>query len=330
MHIPDGVMSPVVIIAGWLIAIPFIALAFKKVDLSTDPSKLPRLAVVAAGIFVAMMLNFPIAGGTSGHLLGATIAFVILGRKGAIIALTLVVSIQAIIFGDGGILALGLNLLNMPVIGVAVSELVLTTVTKGRYKGNAFPIGVFAAGWCSSFVGALAVSVQLGLSYSMTGGAYGIPAIVSFPAMLGAHSIIGIGEGLICGGVTTYLMKVAPETIYRPGHPIKISKVKERSYLPAIKAVAMMFLIFTIGLVFFYLFVADKPDALEATLGRFGVTEKTYYNAPLSYGDTYGQSLVMGIVGSLFLLLLTWAISDVIRRRKEKEANDCSTQDSNS
>lgn len=329
MHIPDGVMSPVVIIAGWLISIPFIALAFKKVDLKTDPSKLPRLAVVAAGIFVAQMLNFPIAGGTSGHLLGAAIAFVILGRWGAIIALTLVVLLQAIMFGDGGVLALGLNLLNMSVIGVAISELALTAVTKGRWKGNAFPIGMFAAGWCSSFVGAMAVSVQLGSSYSMTGGAYGIPAIVSFPAMLGAHSIIGIGEGLICGGVATYLMKVAPETIHRPGRSAKKSIVKERSYIPAIKAVAMMFLIFTVGLVFFYLFVADKPDALETTLGRFGVSEKTYYNAPLSYGDTYSQSLLLGMAGSLFLLLLAWAVSDVLRRRKDKGAKGCSTRDTN-
>jgi len=208
MHIPDGLMDPLVFAIGWGSALLILALAVHKINKGLDERTVPFMAILAGGIFVAQMLNFPIGFGTSGHLIGAALATILLGPFAAMIILTVILIIQAFLFGDGGITALGLNILNMAIIAPLVTWAVLM-IFPSRGGKAAIP----AAAWASVLVAAFACALQLAVSYSISGGAYGIAGVLSFPSMLGLHAIIGVGEAVITSGVVLYLAKVAPEMI---------------------------------------------------------------------------------------------------------------------
>jgi len=208
MHIPDGLMAPEIVAVGWVVALVAIAIAVMKVDRKIDDKTVPLMAVLAAGIFVAQMLNFPIFGGTTGHLLGAALAAVLVGPFAAVIIVTVILLIQCLAFGDGGLTALGLNLMNMAVIAPLVAWLAYKPFAERNDK-----IGVLVAAWASVFAASIAATIELVGSFGLSGGAYGIEAAIAVPSMLGYHAIIGIGEAIITGGIYLYLAKVAPEVI---------------------------------------------------------------------------------------------------------------------
>jgi cobalt/nickel transport system permease protein len=157
------------------------------------------MGVLAACIFAGQMLNFSVTGGTSGHLLGAAIATVLLGPWAAVLVLTCVVGVQALLFQDGGLLALGTNIFNMGIVGVTVAYFSYRTVQRfaGAKSWGVFA-GGFVAGWLSIFIASLACALQLALSGTS-------PANVAVPTMGGIHALIGIGEGLITVGALAFL-----------------------------------------------------------------------------------------------------------------------------
>ncbi len=208
MHIPDGIMAPAVIGAGWLVALVVVSLSMRRVGKHADDEYLPLVALLAAGIFVAQLLNFPVVGGTTGHLIGAALATILLGPATSVVVFTVILIIQALVFGDGGVLALGLNLLNMGVVGSVVAWAVYRPLA-GRHRNAA----VFAAAWASVVAGALACAAELGGSYAATGGAYGVPPLIAFAAMGFYHVLIATGEGIITVGILAYLVRVAPEIV---------------------------------------------------------------------------------------------------------------------
>jgi cobalt/nickel transport system permease protein len=199
MHIPDGFLSTLVSIVLWVISIVAVAYALRRAGKDLGERQVPLMGVLAAAIFAGQMLNFSVAGGTSGHLLGAAIATILLGPWPAVVVMTTVVSVQALVFQDGGLLALGANLFNMAVIGVAVSYFVYTSLRR-LTRGAAWGLFVsgFAAAWSSIFIASLAAALELALSGTS-------PANIAVPAMGGIHALIGIGEGLITVGALTFL-----------------------------------------------------------------------------------------------------------------------------
>lgn len=207
MHIPDGLMAPEVVLLGWAIAIPAVAYALYKVNGSIDQRSIPLMAVLGAGIFVAQMLNFPIGGGTTGHLVGATLAVFLLGPWAGVLVITTILIIQCFVFGDGGLTALGLNITNMAVIGGLVSWGVLSAMG-GRLKDLSVPV----AAWTAIFLASGVAAIELALSYGLS-PSYGIEAAIAAPSMLAYHALIGIGEAIITSGVVLYLSKVAPEML---------------------------------------------------------------------------------------------------------------------
>ncbi|MGQ9581916.1 MAG: energy-coupling factor ABC transporter permease [Thermoplasmatota archaeon] len=225
MHIPDGLMDPIVAGAGWMVAIAALALATRFVSRRFEDERIPLMAVLAAGIFVAQMLNFPIGGGTTGHLVGAALAAILLGPASGMLIITIILVIQCLLFGDGGITALGLNFFNMGLIGSLT----------GFYVWRLFPeryrlAGVFVAAWLAVFLGALACSLELGLSHAMSGGAFGIALQIAVPAMTLYHAVIGVGEALITVGVLTFLGQVAPDMLRMAG---KAPRVPEKAEVKA-------------------------------------------------------------------------------------------------
>jgi cobalt/nickel transport system permease protein len=210
MHIPDGFLSTLVSIVFWVISVIAVAFALRRVGRGLGERQLPLMGVLAAAIFAGQMLNFAVGGGTSGHLLGAALATILLGPWAAIIVMTTVVSVQALIFQDGGLLALGANLFNMAVIGVTVSYFVYTSVRKlARGKSWGIFVGGAAAAWFSIVIASLAAALQLALSGTS-------PADISVPAMGGIHMLIGVGEGLITVGALAFLY-AARRDLFRAG-----------------------------------------------------------------------------------------------------------------
>jgi cobalt/nickel transport system permease protein len=199
MHIPDGFLSLGVALVCWVLAVIGVGLALRRSGKDLGERQAPLVGVLAACIFAGQMLNFSVTGGTSGHLLGAAIAAILLGPWTAILVLTCVVGIQALIFQDGGLLALGANIFNMGLVGVTVAYFVYRTVQRlASGKSWGVFVGGFAAGWSSILIASLACALQLALSGTS-------PANVAVPAMGGIHALIGVGEGLITVGTLAFL-----------------------------------------------------------------------------------------------------------------------------
>ncbi len=199
MHIPDGFLSVLVSVILWILSIIAIGYALRRVGKDLGERQVPLMGVLAAAIFAGQMLNFTVAGGTSGHLMGAALATMLLGPWAAIIVMTTVVGIQALIFQDGGLLALGANIFNMGVIGVTVSYFTYTTLKKLLGESHwSLLVNGFISAWLSIFIASLAVALQLAASGTS-------PANISIPAMAGIHAVIGIGEGLITVGALAFL-----------------------------------------------------------------------------------------------------------------------------
>lgn len=207
MHIPDGFLSVWVAIFLWIASIIVVSYALKRVGQDLDERKVPLMGVLAAAIFAGQMLNFTVVGGTSGHLMGAAIATILLGPWAAVLVMTCVVGVQALIFQDGGLIVLGANIFNMAIIGVAVSYMAYRTVQKlvgGRNWGIYF--GGFIAAWLSVEIAALATSLELALSGTS-------PANIAIPAMAAIHAAIGICEGLITVGALTFIKAARPDLL---------------------------------------------------------------------------------------------------------------------
>ncbi len=184
MHIPDGLLSIPVIVITYAITIAGIAYAVRKLR-NLPEEKIPLLGLFAAGIFAAQMVNFPIIGGVSGHLLGATLVAITLGPYAAVIVMTAVLLIQTLLFGDGGITAIGANILNMGLIGAFIGYGIYT-----KLKGISETFAMSFAAWLSVVLGATLASLEIGLSHS-------IPFFKVLTLMIAYHSIIGIGEAIL-------------------------------------------------------------------------------------------------------------------------------------
>ena len=207
MHIPDGFLSLMVSGLMWLCSIVVIAIALKRVNTDLGERQVPLMGVLAAAIFAGQMLNFAVAGGTSGHLMGAALAAILVGPWPAVLVMTTVVGVQALIFQDGGLVVLGANIFNMAVVGVFVANFVYQTVRRlaGGRTWSIFA-GGFLAAWASIFIAALAVALELALSGTS-------PANLAIPAMAGIHTLIGIGEGLLTVGALAVIQATRPDLL---------------------------------------------------------------------------------------------------------------------
>ena len=210
LHIPDGFLSTPIAIAGWVIMVAFVALAARMANRRLNERAVPLMGVMAAFIFAAQMMNFPVAGGTSGHMLGGALAAILLGPWAAIIIMAAVVGLQAFLFQDGGIAALGMNIFNMGILTAFVGYGVyrgVQLVTGAR--GAVALVAAFIAAWVSVEASAVVTSVELALSETS-------PLDVALPAMAGVHALIGIGEGLITAAALGFIMSTRADLL--PNH----------------------------------------------------------------------------------------------------------------
>jgi cobalt/nickel transport system permease protein len=207
MHIPDGFLDTTTSVATWVASAGGIAYAVRRVSKELDERQVPLMGVSAAFIFAAQMLNFTVAGGTSGHLLGGALAAILMGPWAGMLVITSVLAIQALLFQDGGLLALGANVFNMAVVGVLLGWAVYTGIKRlfGDKTWSTIA-GGFAAAWLSVVVASLVAAVELAISGASPWG-------VVLPTMGGVHALIGIGEGLITVAVLAFLRATRPDLL---------------------------------------------------------------------------------------------------------------------
>jgi cobalt/nickel transport system permease protein len=208
MHIPDGFLSPSVFIPAFVITIVFWAICLKKIKLTEK--QVPIMGLLTALFFAAMMMNYPIVGGTTAHLLGGASMGLILGPFAGGISVTIILVLQAFLFGDGGLTTLGANVLNMGVIGVLVPcalFLMLNEVFKGT--GRKLYAIIFVSAFAGDVLAAIAAGTELGLSQPVF--QYGLS--VAVPAMAINHSIIGVAEGIVTMILIGTLLKLRPDVL---------------------------------------------------------------------------------------------------------------------
>ena len=307
MHIPDGFLSVLVSIVLWIVSILVVAYALKRVNKDLGERQVPLMGVVAAAIFAGQMLNFTVVGGTSGHLMGAALATILLGPWAAILVMTTVVSVQALIFQDGGLLVLGANIFNMGIIGVAVSYFVYTTIRRlaGERNWGIF-LGGFLAAWASIFVASLAVALELAFSGTS-------PANVAVPTMAGIHAFIGIGEGLITAGALALIYASRPDLLKTGG---------ERKAGGA--ALWVVGLIIAVALAIASPLASAYPDGLEWVAGQRGFLDSAQgpvyeiipdYVLPGVSNEALA-TILAGIIGTLLVFGIAAVVAYSRRNRK--------------
>jgi cobalt/nickel transport system permease protein len=209
MHIPDGYLSLPVSLATGCIAIALIAISLNRVQSEYKERTVPLMGVSAAFIFAAQMVNFPIVGGTSGHLMGGTLAGILLGPWAGSLVMAVVFIVQSVMFQDGGLTALGANITIMGLIGTFGGYYLyrFLRILIGRNTWLGMSVGTAIASWSSVVIASVVCALLLALSDT-------VPLSVGLTAMLSWHFMIGIGEAFITLSVTSFIWKTRPELIY--------------------------------------------------------------------------------------------------------------------
>jgi cobalt/nickel transport system permease protein len=207
MHIPDGFLATDVAAACAAPAVAAVGYGLRRANVDLDDRRVPLLGVTAAFVFAAQMLNFPVAGGTSGHFLGAALAALLLGPWLGCLVLAVVLSVQAFVFADGGITALGANVLNMGVLGVLVVGGLMYGARALLGDGRRTLLAVAGVGaWLAVMAGAAATALELAVSGT-------VPFETVMPAMLGVHAVIGLGEAAITVAAVSAVLASRPDLV---------------------------------------------------------------------------------------------------------------------
>jgi cobalt/nickel transport system permease protein len=259
MHIPDGFIDGKTAATTALLSAAGVGLALRQARRRLPPRRVPLLGLAAAFLFAAQMVNFPVLGGTSGHLVGGVLVAALLGPSAAIVVLTTVLIVQSFLFNDGGVLALGANVFNMAIVGAtggyAIYRLVCRCLpnTRGQVAAVAF------AGWCSTVLASICCAGELAWSGTVAWSA-------GFTAMATMHMLIGIGEGLISALVFLAIQRVRPDLATEIGGPAPPREWGELVWYG---------LLATLGVAIFVApFACSWPDGLESVAARLGFAHK--------------------------------------------------------
>jgi cobalt/nickel transport system permease protein len=206
MHIPDGFLATEIWAPMWLLTIAIIGYAIGKTNRKLPEKNIPLLGVLAAFVFAAQMLNAPVAGGTSGHLLGGVLSAIILGPMSASVVMASVFIVQGIFFQDGGITALGANIFNMGFIGTIGCYYIFYIIQKAVKGPFGFYGGAALAAWLALVLASAATAIEISLSGT-------VPMGIVLPAMVSIHSIIGFIEAGVTLAVLSFLGKTRPDLL---------------------------------------------------------------------------------------------------------------------
>ena len=329
MHLPNAVLSPAVAGVTLVIGAASVAVSSRLATKRLDEARLPMMGVMGAFVFAAQMVNFQILPGVSGHLGGGVLLAILLGPAPAIVVMSAILTIQCLVFNDGGLLALGANIVNMGVVpclaGVACYRLALG---RGRCVGNVrFHAAVFAGAFVGMIAGAALVPVEIA-----AGGVSAVPFTTLLVMMLAVHLIVAAAEGLNTEGVVTAVWRLRPELIdaRAPSTPGKLSRA-------AVICTVIVVAFLVAGLL--SLVASRHPDALESVQERAGISDKGAhssarrltawqehtaplpgYGAPTQDGVTSpaAWTSMAGVIGTGATLLALYGIAFLVKRRRRR------------
>lgn len=314
MHMADALVSPPVAAVAATAAAALIAVATHKVKEIKRDDIVPLMGVMGAFVFAAQMINFSIPGtGSSGHVIGGILLAAVVGPWAAFLTLCSVIMIQCLVFADGGLLALGCNILNMAATSCLIGyPLVYRPIVRDSRKAWRLMTGAIAASVVALEIGALGVTAETELS-----GITALPAGVFLSFMLPIHLAIGAIEGIATGTVICFLDKYRPETLYSNSkennhQPYTANRSRTRNVLIVFAVAALL-----LAGCFTWLASAD-PDGLEWSVGKVGgMMELSSATIPTAIMPDYDSSFA-GIVGATLVMLLLWAFTSLIFRRMQK------------
>ena len=307
MHIPDGFLDPKVAISSGILSAAGIALAARRARIELPARRVPLMGLAAAFVFAAQMLNFPVAGGTSGHLIGAVLCSVLLGPSAAVLVVSSVLIVQCLAFGDGGVLALGANIFNMAI----VSSVGGYAIYRGLHRLFPGPRGrllaVAVASWVATVVAAVVCAGQLALSGT-------VPWSVALPAMAYVHMLIGVGEAIITTLVIATIAQTRPELLDE-SNTLAAGAGRGREFV-------LYGLIVALGLALFISPFASKwPDGLDRVAESFGFQHREMhllastplndYRIPWIHSVNLATALA-GALGTIVVFVLGWGMARLL------------------
>jgi cobalt/nickel transport system permease protein len=314
MHAPDGLYSlPVNIVFG-LVVCALVTASCRTLSRRQDHRLVPLMGLLAAFVFAGQMVNFPIASGTTGHLLGGTLAAILVGPWAGTVIMAAVIVFQALL-GDGGLTVLGPNIFNMGVVGTCLAYFIYRA-----FVGRAFehPARVVAASFFAAWAAVPLASVFASLQLAVSGTASLSRAL---PAMVLTHMAIGIGEALITAGVVAFVLKTRPDLLY--GRPDTESHPIDRRTLALGLVVSLFIATFLSLLPGFW----DYPDGLEYVGLQQGFLVPEAHaaedgaRAVLAKQTTPGlggliSTGVAGAIGTLVMFVVALQVGRVLMRPK--------------
>jgi cobalt/nickel transport system permease protein len=293
MHIPDNFLSFTVSLICWAITIITLGIAISRTNKSLGQRQVPLMGVMAAFIFAAQMINFPVLGGTSGHLLGGVLAAITLGPWAGMLVMTAVIAVQGLLFQDGGLVVMGANILNMGLLTCAVGYGLYRSVIGSNRTVKLAVIGI--AAWLSVMAGALFTALEIWLS----GNAH-LQVIV--PAMLFVHAFIGLGEALITVAAVLFIMRSRPDLLGEGSESAQGS----RGWIFTGVLIAL-------AVVFLSPFASANPDGLNRVAMDLGFiqTAKTASGPLAGYTIPFLSSIsaskvVAGVIGIIVVLAIVF------------------------
>jgi cobalt/nickel transport system permease protein len=305
MHIPDGFLNLAVSLVFWIVTVIMVGLAITKTNKSLGEKQIPLMGVMAAFIFAAQMLNFPVAGGTSGHFLGGALAAIVLGPWAGILVMTAVVGVQALLFQDGGLLVMGANIFNMGIL-TAVIGFGLYRAVVNLAKGPRLAMAGISA-WLATMAAALMTSLQLWLS-----GTARLDVVI--PAMLGVHALIGFGEAIITVAALAFIEQTRPDLL-----------TAEKSVASGGGAWIVAGIFVSLLAVLLSPLASGNPDGLERIaedMGFLGTAVAAPYEILPDYtipflGETPLSTIVAGAVGALVVMGILILAGRSMRKPKQ-------------
>lgn len=303
MHIPDGLLDLRTATTTAVLSLSALGTALRRLRLGLPRRRIPLMGLAAAFLFTAQMLNFPVAGGTSGHLLGAVLATVLLGPSAAIVVMTAVLLVQCLLFADGGLLALGANVFNMAVAGVLGGYAVYKVISRTLPGRRGLLVAAAFAAWCSTVLASICCAGELAWSRVAPWG-------LVFPAMATVHMLIGLGEAAITMLVIAAIMRARPDLVESTGQ----AEGPAASRLVVAYGLAVSF-----GLLLFGVpFASSWPDGLERVgeiLGFPGAAAERAIVAPMAeyrlpgLGSATAATAAAGFIGTLIAFALAYALA---------------------
>lgn len=321
MHAPDGFLNAGTAVATGAISATTIGVAIRQAKAQMSEKMVPLAGITAAFIFAAQMFNFPVAAGTTGHLLGGALAAILLGPHLGVLVVTVVVVVQALVFADGGLTALGYNVLNMAIIPAYGGFAVFSWFRKilPRNGGGVVAATGLAAG-LSVVMAAAAFSIEW-----LFGATAPIPFDTVFASMVGIHSLIGFGEAVISALAVASVLAVRPDLVFGAQDldraQLSESKVPLRAFIIGGLAATLIFATVVSQ------FAVDNPDGLERVAQDTGFISSGQDHglantlfadyATSGIGNETLSLAIAGLVGALITLAVAYGLFRAIRPREK-------------